>query len=115
LPGAEELVKELGIPLPKNVRRAIFVGTQISPGKPHKKPDGTTVRTLWGEIAWQLGGKEGYKLVKEDDEKATNPGNSLKELFNKYGPCLILIDEWVAYARQSGSLFPRPKRGRLTD
>ncbi len=76
------------------------MGTQISPGKPHKKPDGTTVRTLWGEIAWQLGGKEGYKLVKEDDEKATNPGNTLKELFNKYGPCLILIDEWVAYARQ---------------
>ena len=100
LPGAEVLVKEVGVALPKNVRRAVFVGTQISPGKPHKKPDGTTVRTLWGEIAWQLGGKEGYKLVKEDDERATNPGNSLKELFNKYGPCLILIDEWVAYARQ---------------
>lgn len=100
LPGANELVKELGIPLPKNVRRAVFVGTQISPGKPHKKPDGTTVRTLWGEIAWQLGGKEGYQLIKEDDDKATNPGNSLKEVFNRYGPCLILIDEWVAYARQ---------------
>ena len=24
----------------------------------------------------------------------------LNELFNKYAPCLILIDEWVAYARQ---------------
>jgi predicted AAA+ superfamily ATPase len=100
LPGAEELVKEVGVALPKTVRRAVFVGTQISPGKPHKKPDGTTVRTVWGEIAWQLGGKEGYKLVKEDDERATNPGNSLKEVFNKFGPCLILIDEWVAYARQ---------------
>lgn len=100
LPGAEELVKEVGVALPKTVKRAVFVGTQISPGKPHKKPDGTTVRTLWGEIAWQLGGKEGYKLVKEDDERATNPGNSLKEVFNKFGPCLILIDEWVAYARQ---------------
>ncbi len=100
LPGADELVKELGIELPKNVRRSVFVGTQVSPGKPHKKPDGTKVHTLWGEIAWQLGGKEGYKMVKEDDERATNPGNTLKELFNKYGPCLILIDEWVAYARQ---------------
>ena len=100
LPGAEELVKELNVTLPKNVRRAVFVGTQISPGKPQKKPDGTVVRTVWGEIAWQLGGKEGYKLVKEDDERATNPGNTLKELFNKFGPCLILIDEWVAYARQ---------------
>lgn len=100
LPGAEELMKELGVALPKSVRRAVFVGTQVSPGNPHKKHDGTVVRTVWGEIAWQLGGKEGYKLVKEDDERATNPGNTLKELFNKYGPCLILIDEWVAYARQ---------------
>lgn len=100
LPGAEELVKAVGIPLPKNVRRTVFVGTQISPGKPHKKPDGTTIRTVWGEIAWQLGGKDGYKLVKEDDERATNPGATMTELFNKYGPCLILIDEWVAYARQ---------------
>ncbi|GIK15168.1 MAG: hypothetical protein BroJett003_01320 [Planctomycetota bacterium] len=100
LPGAEELVKAVGIPLPKNVHRTVFVGTQISPGKPHKKPDGTTIRTVWGEIAWQLGGKEGYKLVKEDDERATNPGATMTELFNKYGPCLILIDEWVAYARQ---------------
>ncbi len=100
LPGAEVLVKELGVPLPKNVRRAVFVGTQVSPGNPYKKPDGTVIRTIWGEIAWQLGGKEAYKLIKEDDERATNPGNTLKELFNKYGPCLILIDEWVAYARQ---------------
>jgi len=100
MPGVEEVVQQPGIPIPKNVKRAVFVGTQISPGKPHKKPDGTVVRTLWGEIAWQLGGKEGYTLVKEDDEHATNPGNSLTELFNKYGPCLILIDEWVAYARQ---------------
>lgn len=100
LPGAEELLKEVGVALPKNVRRAIFVGTQVSPGRPHKKPDGTNVHTIWGEIAWQLGGKEGYKLVKEDDERATNPGDTMKELFNKYGPCLILIDEWVAYARQ---------------
>ena len=83
-----------------SVKRVVFVGTQVSPGNPHKKPDGMVVRTLWGEIAWQLGGKEAYKLVKEDDERATNPGNTLKELFKKYGPCLILIDEWVAYARQ---------------
>lgn len=100
LPGVEELLKESSIEIPKNVRRAVIVGTKISPGQIHNKPDGTRVRTLWGEIAWQLGGKEGYALVKEDDERGTNPGDRLKELFNKYAPCLILIDEWVAYARQ---------------
>lgn len=100
MPGVEEIVQETGVPVANGVKRAVLVGTKISPGQPHKKPDGTVVRTLWGELAWQLGGKEGYKLLKQADETATNPGDALKELFNKYAPCLILIDEWVAYARQ---------------
>jgi predicted AAA+ superfamily ATPase len=108
LPGVEELVKEAGITVAKGVRRVVLVGTKISPGHPQKKPDGCVVRTLWGEIAWQLGGKDGYKEVEEDDKKGTNPGDTLKKLFNKYAPCLILIDEWVAYARQlhEGSNLP---------
>ncbi len=108
LPGVEELVKQTGVPVAKPVRRAVIVGTKVSPGKPHKKWDGCVVRTLWGEIAWQLGGKEGYKLIQKADETATNPGDLLKDLFNKYAPCLILVDEWVAYARQlhEGSDLP---------
>lgn len=108
LPGVEELINEAGLSVATGVKRAVLVGTKISPGQPHKKPDGTVVRTLWGEMAWQLGGKEGYKLVKQADETATNPGDALKELFNKCSPCLILIDEWVAYARQlhEGSTLP---------
>lgn len=58
------------------------------------------MRTLWGELAWQLGGKKAFAKVKGDDENATSPGDTLRELFVEYGPCLILIDEWVAYARQ---------------
>jgi len=100
LPGVDDLLKQNDLALPNGVRRAVFVGTKVSPGQMHKKPDGTVVRTLWGEIAWQLGGKEGYELVREADETATNPGDGLRELFNRYTPCLILIDEWVAYARQ---------------
>lgn len=100
LPGIEPVLKEAGVTVPTGVKRAVFVGTKISPGQPHKKPDGTVVRTMWGEIAWQLGGKAGYKIVKQADETATNPGDLLRDLFNKFSPCLILIDEWVAYARQ---------------
>ena len=81
-------------------RRVVLVGNKISPGNPSTKPDGTVVHTLWGELAWQLGGKKAYARIKADDEKATSPGDVLRELFNEYGPCLILIDEWVAYARQ---------------
>jgi predicted AAA+ superfamily ATPase len=100
LPGADQVIDQAGCQIPDNVKRAVIVGTQISSGNPSTKPDGTVVRTLWGEIAWQLGGKEGYAMVAEDDKNSTNPGNTLKELFNRFSPCLILVDEWVAYARQ---------------
>ena len=80
--------------------RVVFVGNKISPGNPVIKSDGTVVRTIWGELAWQLGGKKAFARVAADDENATNPGDMLRQLFIEYGPCLVLIDEWVAYARQ---------------
>jgi len=100
LPGLETVTKMAGVSQPPKVRRAVLVGNRLSPADVHTKPDGTVVRTLWGELAWQLGGKEGYAMVRSADEKAVSPGDSLRLLFNKYSPCLILIDEWVAYARQ---------------
>jgi hypothetical protein len=100
LPGLETVTKMAGVSQPPTVRRAVLVGNRLSPADIHKKPDGTVVRTLWGELAWQLGGKEGYAMVRSADEKSVSPGDSLRLLFNKFSPCLILIDEWVAYARQ---------------
>src|SRR5712692_5006671 len=100
LPGLETVTKMAGVSQPPKVRRAVLVGNRMSPADLHKKADGTVVRTMWGELAWQLGGKEGYAMVRSADEKAVSPGDSLRLLFNKYSPCLILIDEWVAYARQ---------------
>lgn len=101
LPGVDRLLAEAELKeAPEGINRVVFVGNKISPGKPAQKDDGTRVHTLWGEIAWQLGGREAYERVQEDDERATNPGDALRELFNEYGPCLVLIDEWVAYARQ---------------
>ncbi len=99
--GLDEILKAAGgvTALPA-VRRVVLVGNRISPGNPVVKPDGTVVRTLWGELAWQLGGRAAYDRLRADDERATSPGDVLRELFNDYGPCLILIDEWVAYARQ---------------
>jgi predicted AAA+ superfamily ATPase len=100
LPGIEEVMQGAGVTSLPKAHSAVLVGNKISPGNPSSKPDGTVVRTLWGELAWQLGGKEGYELIRKDDENATSPGDRLRELFNKYSPCLILVDEWVAYARQ---------------
>jgi len=87
-------------PLPKKVNRVALVGIHLSPGAPLVKPDGTKVNTIWGELAWQLGGKKAFEFVAEADASRTNPGEGLRKLITAYSPCLILIDEWVAYARQ---------------
>ena len=100
LVGIDRVMEAAGAKTLPAARRVVLVGNKISPGNPTTKPDGTVVRTLWGELAWQLGGKTAFARVRADDEKATSPGDVLRELFNEYGPSLILIDEWVAYARQ---------------
>jgi predicted AAA+ superfamily ATPase len=100
LAGVDAVMAEAGVKTLPRAKCVVLVGNKISPGNPATKPDGTVVRTLWGELAWQLGGKSAFARVQADDEKATNPGDVLRELFREYGPCLILIDEWVAYARQ---------------
>ena len=82
------------------VRRVALVGTYLQAGSTHTKPDGTKIHTLWGELAWQLGGREAYEMVADADRSGTNPGSALRTLIQKYAPALILIDEWVAYARQ---------------
>ena len=100
LVGIDAVMEKAGAKKLQKARRVVLVGNKISPGNPSIKSDGTVIRTLWGELAWQLGGKKAFSRVKADDEKATSPGDVLRELFIEYGPCLILIDEWVAYARQ---------------
>ena len=100
LMGIDAVMHEAAATTLPTARRVVLVGNKISPGNPITKPDGTRVATLWGELAWQLGGKEAFARIQADDEKATSPGDALRELFIEYGPCLILIDEWVAYARQ---------------
>jgi hypothetical protein len=99
LPGVEAMLATAGLEPPLPARTAVLVGQMISPGAVQNH-DGTEVRTLWGEMAWQLGGPEGYAMVADADRTGTSPGVALVELLRWYSPCLILIDEWVAYARQ---------------
>lgn len=82
------------------VKRVALVGTYLQAGSPLVKEDRTAVRTLWGELAWQLGGRAAYDIVADADRAGTNPGEALRTLIERYAPALILIDEWVAYARQ---------------
>lgn len=82
----------------EKINRVAIVGNHLSPAGA-AKADGTQVNTMWGELAWQLGGAEGYALVAKADADRTPPGQALHDLLTTYSPAVILIDEWVAYAR----------------
>jgi len=104
IPEAIKGEKKVLLPI---ANRAVLVGTQISPAEARKKPDGAIINTLWGEMAWQLGeaadgeGAQAFALVAEEDRQGISPGSEkLTNLLETYAPALILIDEWVAYARQ---------------
>lgn len=101
LPGVEALMAASGVErLPRPIHRAALVGTAMSAAETSRKPDGTVVRTLWGELAWQLGGADGYALIADSDAHGVNPGSArLKELLDFHAPSVILIDEWVAFLR----------------
>jgi len=100
LPGVDQMLADADLGAPPAANVAVLEGQKLQPGSVQQKDDGTELRTLWGELAWQLGGRDGYALVVEADRTGTNPGAALIELFRRHSPCLILIDEWVAYARQ---------------
>lgn len=101
LSGLDQLLSKNKLTIPKDINRAVLVGTSRGPHDTIKINKDLEIKTTWGELAWQLGGEEAFNMIAECDEKGISPGsNLLEEIFNKFSPCLILIDEWVAYLRQ---------------
>ena len=83
-----------------HARLVVLDGTKLSPNQPAKRGN-CTVRTLWGELAWQLGGADAYAQVADADSSGTAPGKEvLLPLLQSHAPCVILMDEVVAYIRQ---------------
>ncbi|GGA66989.1 hypothetical protein GCM10011369_05780 [Neiella marina] len=82
---------------------AVLDGIKLSPSQSQKHGNLET-NTLWGELAYQLLGAEGYAIVEGADKDGTSPGKeALRELISKAAPCVILMDELVAYIRQLDS------------
>lgn len=107
IPSIKPVMEQAGVSTLPRANIAVLVGTAIDPTK-SKRPinfPGITINTLWGEMAAQLaesaGRPELYDYVKEADKKGVSPGSEvLKNLFNDCGPCMILMDELVAYAKK---------------
>lgn len=101
LSGLDQLLETNGLMVPNGINRAVLVGTSRGPQDVLNAEGGRKIRTTWGDLAWQLGGADAFDMIAENDATGIAPGsNLLEEIFRKCAPCLILIDEWVAYLRQ---------------
>lgn len=100
LSGISALLDHAGLMDVPQAQVAVLDGTAHAPGQPWKYGK-QAVRTLWGELAWQLGKAEGFALVQEADANGTSPGKEvLCTLLTRYAPCVVLLDELVVYIRQ---------------
>lgn len=100
LMGIPPILDEAGITSLPQARMAVLDGINMSPSSPRVRGD-VSINTIWGEVAWQLLGEEGYQLVAKSDQDGTSPGKEiLVELLTRAAPCVVLIDELVAFVRQ---------------
>lgn len=80
LMGIPPVLDEAGISELPRARMAVIDGIRLSPSQA-RTYGSITVNTLWGELAWQLLGEEGFALVADSDADGTSPGKDvLKEL-----------------------------------
>lgn len=102
LAGVSSLLDQQGIDNIPQSRIVVLDGTALSPGQPWKH-GALSIHTLWGELAYQLNGESGYDYIKEADNNGTSPGkDALVRMIKDAAPCVILVDELVAYIRQFG-------------
>ncbi len=108
----EKLLSGYGIslfPKAKETKIGVFVGENADPlnGIEHVSATGSKkIRTFtpWGQLAWMIGGADGYETVRENDDKGVAPSRDALEKAMGRGPALILVDELVLYMARSLAL-----------
>lgn len=107
IPNIKQVLQQAGVTALPKANVALLVGTALDPTKARRPQNfpGITINTLWGEMAAQLAESAEnpalYEFVKEADKKGVSPGSeAIKNLFDACAPCLVLMDELVAYAKK---------------
>ncbi|TVQ23326.1 MAG: ATP-binding protein [Leptolyngbya sp. DLM2.Bin15] len=98
--GLNRFVDDLAIIPDRPVQVAAIDGRDLDPesGVYHAE-SGITTYTLWGEIAYQIGGIDGYQLLRGADENRISPGTSVIDRLIGSEPTLIILDEIARHLR----------------
>jgi len=62
------------------------------------------LHTLWGELAYQIGGRQSYELLRKDDEGRIAPSKGLLQQAIGSRPTLILLDEVLSYVEKANGV-----------
>jgi len=88
----------------ENAKVAVFTNNTTDVSQGRQTTEGFTIYTLWGEIAYQLGGTAAYEKIKQNDIDRTAPTSAiLKPIIQEAGTSLILIDELADYCVKATS------------
>lgn len=93
----KELLGYTGAPEFDSAHIAVFTNTTNDAANGRTTADGIFIQTIWGELAYQLGGAKAYELVKKNDEQLIAPAGIFKKVLEQCKPALILIDELADY------------------
>lgn len=101
--GVEAILAKGAVTTVPKAAIGVFVGTEFDSLSGRGGKNGEPMRkTPWGELAWQLGGDEGFKVVEEHERKQTAPSTEvIREFLPKDKPTLILLDELMNYVSRN--------------
>lgn len=110
------LNKDLRLPHPGEIKIVGVVGSDLDPtvGINHD-PDNLKTYTLWGELAYQLGGAPAYELVRESEETKAAVGTGLLETLVGNRPTLILLDEIARHLRAASAVPTKTGKSNLAE
>jgi len=105
-PGVNELLKEAELQSVPKAHVAVLSGEDFDPAHGEEGAKGEPKRhTIWGELAWQLGGQKGYDILRKNDELRSAPSaKKLEEVLTLNDANLILIDEALRFLTRSKTI-----------
>ncbi|MCD6507091.1 ATP-binding protein [Candidatus Poribacteria bacterium] len=102
----ERLCERLNVHhLPSDISLAVLDGVALGEVVTGREVDGLTIRTLWGELAYRLGGKGFYEAIRNADEARISPGQAkLARMLRETQPVMILMDEVMHYLARARAI-----------
>jgi hypothetical protein len=92
------------LPEPGSVAVAGVAGDELPVHKP--KGEALVPYTLWGEIAYQIGGESLYREVRDDAESYAAPGRAYFDKVFSQRKVLLMLDELAQYAARLEAARP---------